>query len=526
MGPGGLAGGQSLPHTLASALASRAGLQVFWGESVTQSGAVPQAKPVPTQAGADRPSLPVKLAYGFGAAASGVKSNGFSYFLLLYYTQVIGLDARLVGLALTIALVLDAISDPIVGYWSDNFRSRLGRRHLFMYLSAIPVAATYYLMWDPPTGWSQEALFWYLLALAVLIRTFITFYETPSTALAAELTGDYDQRSSILSYRYFFAWFVGNAMSVMMFLVIFPMFVTATISNGQFNRASYELYGYIAAGVIFVAIMVSSLGTHSRIPFLKPPPAARRMTLWTIFGEIFETLGNRSFIALFVASIFAAIAGGMTAALAFYFFSFFWGFTPAQVGLITIGVFASALIGPVMATIVTRTIGKKLGAMIIGVIAFGGAPLPIVLRLFDLLPPNDDPFVFWFVFATTTIDTGLIICFQVLSASMLADLAEQAELRTGRRSEAIFFAAQTFIGKITTGFGIMGATFLLTAIGFPSGAKPGEVPADVLWTFGAYYVPITLGLWMTMLAVMSAYTISRETHAENLRALAKQSGAE
>ena len=109
-------------------------------------------------------SLWTKLAYGFGSVAYGVKDNGFSYFLLLFYSQVVGLDARLVGLALTIALMFDAIVDLAVGYWSDNFRSKWGRRHVFMYASAIPVAAFYFLIWAPPRDWSETALFWYRLA--------------------------------------------------------------------------------------------------------------------------------------------------------------------------------------------------------------------------------------------------------------------------------------------------------------------------------------------------------------------------
>ena len=86
------------------------------------------------------PSRWTKLAYGFGAVAYGVKDNGFSFFLLLFYSQVIGLDARLVGIAITIALLFDGLIDPIIGYWSDNLRSKWGRRHPFMYASAIPVA--------------------------------------------------------------------------------------------------------------------------------------------------------------------------------------------------------------------------------------------------------------------------------------------------------------------------------------------------------------------------------------------------
>jgi glycoside/pentoside/hexuronide:cation symporter, GPH family len=466
------------------------------------------------------PSLWTKFAYGFGSVAYGVKDNGFNYFLLLFYSQVIGIDARLVGLAITTALVLDAVTDPIIGYWSDNFRSRWGRRHPFMYAAALPVAASYFLLWNPPAGWSEQALFLYVLVLSVFIRTFINFYETPSSALVAELTDDYDQRSSLLSWRYYFGWTGGNTMSVLMFMFLFPAFATATIRNGQFNRDAYEVYGIIASALIFLGIMVSALGTHSRIAHLKPPPPKRRLTPVAIFREIFETIANRSFFALF-AALLGAIATGLSAALAFYFSTYFWGFAPQQIGWITISVFGSAIIGSTLAPIVTRRLGKKRGAMLIGVIAFIGSPMPITLRLLGVLPDNGHPMIFWFVLTTTLIDVGLIICFQILSASMLADLVEQAELKTGRRNEGVFFAAITFVRMAVQGLGVITAGFVLAAAKFPKGAAQGEVSQETVLRLGLYYAPTILALWMAMMAVMSTYRLTREGHEDNLRRLAE-----
>ena len=201
-----------------------------------------------------------------------MKNNGFDYFLLLFYSQVVGLDARLVGIAITTALVFDAVSDPVVGYWSDNLRSRWGRRHPFMYASAIPVALSYFLLWNPPEGLGESGLFWYLLVFAVCIRTFITAYETPSSALAPELTDDYEERSALFSFRYYFGWTGGNAMSVAMFVLIFPAFATDLIADGRFNRDAYALYGVISSVLIFVSIAVSAVGTHGHIQRMKAPP--------------------------------------------------------------------------------------------------------------------------------------------------------------------------------------------------------------------------------------------------------------
>src|SRR6201994_4839522 len=185
-------------------------------------------------------SLRTKLFYGFGSVAFGIKDNGFQTILLLFYNQVIGLPGPLVGAAIAIALVVDAFLDPIVGQISDNFHSRWGRRHPFMYASALPVAVSYLLLWNPP-HWSQHALFVYLVVVAIVVRTFITFYEIPSSALAPELTEDYDQRTSFISFRLFFGWYGGLAMLFLAYSVFLRPDTTHTV--GQLNAGGYSRYG-------------------------------------------------------------------------------------------------------------------------------------------------------------------------------------------------------------------------------------------------------------------------------------------
>src|ERR1700755_3551653 len=90
------------------------------------------------------PKLGTKVVYGLGSIAFGIKDGGFQVFLLFFYNQVLGLPATLVGLAAAIAIVADAVIDPIIGQASDNWRSRIGRRHPFMYAAAIPVAVLFY----------------------------------------------------------------------------------------------------------------------------------------------------------------------------------------------------------------------------------------------------------------------------------------------------------------------------------------------------------------------------------------------
>ncbi|GIS32316.1 MAG: hypothetical protein Ct9H90mP4_02300 [Gammaproteobacteria bacterium] len=154
-------------------------------------------------------SFATKFFYGFGSISFGIKNNGFSYFVLFVYSIAFGLEPWMAGLALNLILVADAITDPLVGYYSDRLRSRWGRRHPFMYIAAIPVTLSYYFLWVPPDDLTQWQLFSYLLVCATIIRVFITFYEVPSIALGPELTDNYVDRTSLMSYRYFFGWFGG-----------------------------------------------------------------------------------------------------------------------------------------------------------------------------------------------------------------------------------------------------------------------------------------------------------------------------
>jgi len=459
-----------------------------------------------------------KLAYGFGAVAFGVKNNGFDYFLLIFYSQVMGVDAPLVGLALLIALIFDAFSDPIVGYLSDNTHSRWGRRHPWMYASALPVALFYFMLWAPPSGLTGNALFPYILVLAVLIRVSITLFEVPSSALSAELTGDYDERTSLFSYRYFFGW-VGGTLMATVALAVF-LAPTETIPNGLLNKQGYGTYGVVASIIILISILVTSVGTHRHIPNFKPPSPKAAMSLKRVFSEIYQTLANRSFLALFLAALFGAVAAGLSAGVSFYMSGYFWEFSTDQISVISLSIIISAFAALFMAPLISRRKGKKRGAILVGIIAFTIAPAPVVLRLLGLMPENGSPLLFPIVLIAVVVETALVITLSILTSSMMADLVEDSEIRTARRSEGVLFAAATFARKAVQGFGVLAASAVLAAVQFPKGVAPGQVPDEAVFRLGLYYAPTLFAIWMLMLFSLRFYRIDRDTHEENLQTLA------
>ncbi len=459
-------------------------------------------------------TLSTKLYYGFGSVAYGVKDNGFSYMLLIYYNQVLGLPASWVGAGLMIALIFDAFSDPLVGYFSDNLHAKWGRRHPFMYAAAVPTTVAFYLLWNPPDGLSPPELFFYFVTVAIAVRTFLTFYEIPSTSLVAELTDNYDVRTSMLSFRYFFGWWGGLGMAVLAYFFLLPQ-----AKGGILYGPGYETYGAIGSCIIFAAILISALGTHRHIPTLKAPPAKRPFAMRRTLEELKETLANRSFLVLFVSALFTAMAAGVSTSLNIYFNSFFWELTTDQMGTLNLPFFLSAGAALVLAPRVSIRLGKKHAALIIAGLAFFAAPLPILLRLLDLLPANGTDALFYTLFAFGTVEVTLIIAASILISSMVADVVEESELVTGRRSEGVFFAARSFAQKAVHGIGTFSATIILTLVDFPSGAKPGQVAPGVLQDLGLVYVPIIMILYVAAFGFLTGYRISRESHQDHVQRL-------
>ena len=463
-------------------------------------------------------SLRTKLFYGFGSVAFGVKDNGFQTILLLFYNQVMHVPPHLVGLAIFIALVVDAFLDPLVGQFSDNLRTRWGRRHPLMYASALPVAISYLLLWNPP-HWSTGALFLYLIVVAVIVRTFITFYEIPSSALAPELTEDYDQRTSFLSYRVFFAWYGGLTMLELAYIVFLRP--DAHHAVGQLNETGYSRYGMTAAVIMFLAILISAAGTHRFIPLFRAPRHERK-TIVQYGREMLASLANRSFLILMLAAIPFNLATGLLFALAIYINTYFWELTNLQIFTLTLSSFLAVLCAFLIAVPSSRRWGKRNSAIVMFLVGLAIVAAPLALRLYGVFPANGSPALLPILFVFQAVAGALTIGSSIIMLSMLADVVEDNELKTGQRSEGLFFAGGSFLQKVVSGSGVAASGLLLSLVHFPDHALPGHVDPQILRNLALVYLPSLVILYGVAISVICLYPISRESHAENLRRLAAE----
>ena len=482
--------------------------------TILTGGKAPPVAPARGEA-RQRPRLgvPTKLAYGFGTMAFGVKDAGFQTFLLLFYNQLVGLPSQWVSGAIALALVVDACVDPIVGQVSDHWRSRWGRRHPFMYAAALPVAVSYLLLWNPPHA-SQTVLFFYLLATAIVVRTFITFYEIPSSALVAELTQSYDERTSLLSYRTIFGYAGGLGMALLAYLVFLRP--TPAYPQGQLNPHGYSAYGVTSAVVMFAAIILSAAGTQRFVPFLHRPAEAPKK-LSQFVREMFSTLSNRSFLMTLGAGSFAAMGGGMHAALTLYFATFYWELTSAQISILVVQSFVGAAVGSVLAPWAGRRMGKKAAAVTALALSIPASLMPFLLRLAGFFPANHSVWLVPALLGLVAIGNTLGVTTTILISSMIADVVEDSQVKTGRRSEGVFFAASAFTGKLVSAGGLFFAGILLSLVAFPVAARPGHVDPHILTRLLWTYMPIFAVLVLTGVGFLCFYDITRHRHEENLR---------
>ena len=477
----------------------------------------------------ERLSFNVKLAFGVGQLGEGLKNGAFGMFLLFYYNQVLGLPGTLAGIAVGTAVVVDAFTDPLAGSLSDHWRSRLGRRHPFMYASILPLAISFYFLFNPAvTG--DWALFVWLVVFANATRTSMSLYYVPHNALGAEMTDDFNERTEVVGYRTFFG-YLGHLLAV---TIGFGLFFSATpeFENGQLNAAAYPPFAATLAVLMAAVIFWSAWGTRGLVPYL--PVALERVSFhaWAVIRRVFSDIATAmrcgSFRWLFSGILIVFVMVGVDGALNIYIYTYFWELGRGDILLVVAAHPVGVLLGIMLSTRIFARWGKRAGLM------FGAASwatlqiLPVALRLLGWFPENADPLLLPLLVTIRVIQGACTAQAPVATGSLAADSADEHELDTGRRQEGVFFAAISFSQKAASGCGTIVAGFALDLIDWPRGADvrtAADVPPATLVDLGLLYGPYVAGFAVVALWCFSHIRLTRERHEEILAELALRRGA-
>ena len=449
--------------------------------------------------------------HGLGSVAYGVKDNGFSVFLLIFYNQVLGIDAGIVGTVIMAALIFDAFADPIIGELSDRTQSKWGRRLPWLYAAAIPLGIIWMLLWHPPEMGQTGTIIW-LFCTAVLARTLVAMCEVPSIALVPELTGDYDERTRLMRYRFLFGWAGG------LLMLIFAYGIFFTGEKGVSDPAGYDAFSICGALMMTGAVLISALGQHRHVA-KQSPLAPRGAGIAHAFAEVKATLSNRAFLWLVSAALFGLINQGLTFALSNYQLAFLWQLKQLEMLYYALILFATVVVAFVIVPPLSARLGKKNAAIFLALISISFNTALYLCWLLDLVPGGPANPSILFMFAMVSVANSSAIGMMMLTSSMMADVVEASQQETGRRSEGLFFAGYFFMQKCAVGIGTFAAGMVLTFANFPQAAKPGMVDIAVLDGLALYYMITVLVLGIIGILILRHFPISRESHNERLRVL-------
>ena len=453
--------------------------------------------------------LKTRILYGTGGAVYAVKEAAFSTFVLLFYTQVLGLSGGTTGIVLALALIWDGITDPLVGSWSDRLQSKYGRRLPFIALSVVPLGLGFIGLFAPPTEviGNTSYLTGWLLFWTLWIRTFLTTFAIPHLALSGDISTDYDERNKVMGARMIFIFLVSVLLPAVGLLLIFP---ADGAIDGRFVVSNYPVYGLLSCAVVWVMGLTVTLGTRQHIKSSLPSDGApeQEPTSWSaLISDLSRTLKNKTFRNLLKYEVAAMIAWGTMSALNILAWTYYWEFDATEVSLI-LSLPSLLAIGLVMFTLgpLSKRFEKQqqLKYALIGMILDLLWLYP--LKISGILPEDSPTLDFFLNFIFMVVFIYCYLFRAISSYSIISDISDEHEWHFGVRQEAGFFAVMNFIAKGALVIGPIYAGFALDIIDLKQGVLPGNVPLD---TQNGLIYAMGIGVFPALL--MAVYFVGRLT---------------
>ncbi|BBB07211.1 major facilitator superfamily MFS_1 [Sphingopyxis sp. EG6] len=453
-----------------------------------------------------------KLYYGSGQAVDAIVQAIVNTFLLFYLTAVCGMSGAAAGSIFLISLGVDGLLDPFIGRLSDNWRSRWGRRLPFMTIALPPMMIASALLFTLPANLAGGALFAYVLALNIVLRVGLSVFALPHSALTAELSDDYGERSIISTYRALFI-VLGTAAALL------PAFGFLFAEDGALQtRPPYQWLGLMTACLIggFGSVCVGGIfKTVRRLPM--PPGEATGTGFLSDMAQLFR---NPSFVPMFGGAVLVLVGQGATTALNLHAYRYFWELPSAYMQLPLLVLPLGMLLGTLAAGLLLRRIEKRDG--VVGAITLLGVYQIVItlLAVTGVIPAGSMIAVVLVAISGLLFGGCGALCF-VCFYSMIADAVDEHDHLFGVRREALYAAALMVGAKAATGLGAFLSGLGLQLIGFVAPAKAsGIVPPDIATSVGLLW---GLGGALVVLAAipfLRRYRIDRSHHAAVLESLA------
>ena len=454
-----------------------------------------------------------KINYSIGAVANGIKTDTFTFFLLFFYSNIIGLNPGLAGLAIFIALCVDAVTDPLMGTISDRTNSKYGRRHPYMMISFMPMSLGYILLFAPRQDWdmSQNDLFLWMTIFTIITRIGMTLFDIPHRAFGGEVTKDYEERTLLMSWREMIGWVAGLSNAFLGYGIFFAS--TPEYPQGQLNPDAWFPFALTGAVFMIISVLYSSFSTKDEIKDLSKWNG--NIALYEIFNELKIAVTNKAFLIFFFGNLFLSLAWGLANTLTLFVNTYFWEFEATQIKYFL----PIYLIATLLAFYITPRIVKVLEKRTVVLIAIAGvgflSPVAFIMYNLGLTPEKGSLQLVLFI----SIFLVFLITFNVMGImvrdSMVGDIADEVELQSNKRQEGILFATVGFMQKLNAGLGSFFAGLVLNYINFDR----ANHTAEQAYTLAFIQGPVTTLLMIVPFIIFLGYTLSSSRHKEIINSL-------
>ncbi len=437
-----------------------------------------------------------KLKFGVGDFGVSVMGALIQFYMLFYYTDVVHIDPGLAGTAMLVGkLTWDMVNDVLFGYLQDRYNTRWGKRRPYLIFCAVPMMLGFWLLLSLPEGLTGAKAFFAIIGTSMLFDTFHTLVVTAYSAMTAELTLDYDERTSLTTYRMVFSiiGYIGGAGA--------SMLLAGIISDmtGASAREAWSLVGLIFGTLAAITTLIPGLFVTDK-PVIDAEP-----TQLPPLKAFASTLKNKPFTKYLTISMIMSTAFTMVTTMLSYYliYQLDMGDSLYVVMFLMLGTLALCL---VPCAGVSAKLGKAKTYALGITIASAGLMVAFFLR--------GEMSVIIYVLAAIV---GLGFSSQwVCPHSMMPDVIEYDELETGERREGIYYGMNATAGKITGSLGTAICGWGMDLTGYVEGAV--QTPA-ALMGIRVMFAVIPALLLFVCVPLLLKYPITRESHAKVLAAL-------
>lgn len=456
--------------------------------------------------------------YSLGECANSLVMNGIFGFSMLFYTKALGLDPKLAGLTMSLSVFWEAVTEPVMGHLSDNTRHSWGRRHPYMLAGGLLMALCSYLIWTVPgfCRGSQLAIFWYLFAMNLLLRTGMTMFFIPYLALGFEMCGDYQGRSRLQGIRQVFnmaANFAGPAMAWVFFFGGTGNHQATTV-EANYHRMGGTFAAATAVFVILVVVFTFRWHEDTR----KVMQHSERGWLKSFFLEMKVILGDPNPRWVFVFIFIVCVGMVIVSSLQMFVYDDFMKFTAGQKSIAHGSTMVAMALGALLSMGLTRRFDKKGAVFIGGAISIAGNVMLAALFLTGFVTP-DATLVCCGV--TVPLALPLFVLFHSgywfgngimlpVATAMIADVSEMRRLQTGEVKDGGYSSVFSLAMRLAISFSLIASGWFLSGIGYqvPKDGRAVIQTPQAIWSLGLVTFVIGAVICLAALLAIRPYPIT------------------